>query len=151
MRKITNSVTKITILPHGGKSEIISFAIYTWPNSPVRAKILSRFQFEGKNDVWISQVRRVKHVYVYIFLSFFSQQFSNYLKLKTIFWNRIGMYATSEIFGLLLLSERSVTDKWAESFTFLGQKRCFEKCLSDVLFKSYLSIFPPIWFPDRNH
>ena len=35
------------------------FAICTWPNSPVRAKILSRFQFVGKNNVWISQVRRV--------------------------------------------------------------------------------------------
>ena len=34
----------------------------------------------------------------------------------------------------LFLSERSVTDKWEESFTFFGQKRCFEKCLSDALF-----------------
>ena len=40
--------------------EIYFFAICTWPNWPVRAKILSRFQFEGKTDVWISQVRRVK-------------------------------------------------------------------------------------------
>ena len=46
LRKITNSVTKTTIC--------------TWPNWPVRAKILSRFQFEGKTDIWISQVRRVK-------------------------------------------------------------------------------------------
>ena len=38
------------------------FVICTWPNSPVRAKILSRFQFEGKNNVWISQVRRVKWI-----------------------------------------------------------------------------------------
>ena len=38
------------------------FAICTWPNSPVRAKNLSRLQFEGKNDLWISQVRRVKAV-----------------------------------------------------------------------------------------
>ena len=35
------------------------FAICTWPNSRVRAKQISRFQFEGKNDVWMSQVRRV--------------------------------------------------------------------------------------------
>ena len=54
LRKITNSLTKMTNFPHGGKSEKIFFAICTWPNSPVRAKILSRFQFEGKNDVWIS-------------------------------------------------------------------------------------------------
>ena len=27
------------------------FAICAWPNLPVRAKILSRFQLEGKNDV----------------------------------------------------------------------------------------------------
>ena len=38
---------------------IFFFAICTWPNSPVRAKNLSRFQFDGKNDDWISQVRRV--------------------------------------------------------------------------------------------
>ena len=37
-----------------------SFTICTWPNGPVRAKILQRFQFEGKTNVWISQVRRVK-------------------------------------------------------------------------------------------
>ena len=51
----------MTIFPHGGKSEI-NFLPYacTWPNGPVRAKILPRFQFEGKTDVWISQVRRVK-------------------------------------------------------------------------------------------
>ena len=35
------------------------FAICTWPNSPVRANFLSRFQFDGKNNVWIIQVRRV--------------------------------------------------------------------------------------------
>ena len=52
--KITNSVTKITIFLHGWKSEFF-FATCTWPNSPVKAKNLSRFQFEGKNDVWISQ------------------------------------------------------------------------------------------------
>ena len=40
--------------------KITIFSICTWPHSPVRAKILSRFQFEGKNAVWISQVRHVK-------------------------------------------------------------------------------------------
>ena len=38
----------------------IFFTICTWPNRPVGAKILSEFQFEGKTDVWISQVWRVK-------------------------------------------------------------------------------------------
>ena len=59
LRKITNSVSKTTIFLHGGKSQIFFFAICTWPNWPVTAKILSRFQFEGKTDVWINQVRRV--------------------------------------------------------------------------------------------
>ena len=40
----------------------IFFTICTWPNRLVGAKILSGFQFEGKSDVWISQVRRVKQV-----------------------------------------------------------------------------------------
>jgi len=38
----------------------IFFTICTWPNGPVGARILSGFQFEGKTDVWISQVRHVK-------------------------------------------------------------------------------------------
>ena len=38
----------------------IFFTICTWPNRPVVAKILSGFQLEGKTDVWISQVTRVK-------------------------------------------------------------------------------------------
>ena len=42
------SLTKVTIFPNGGKSEI-SFAICTCPNSPVRPKFLTGFQFEGKN------------------------------------------------------------------------------------------------------
>ena len=50
---------KNNYLPAWRKIENILFAICTWPNSPVRAKILSRFQFKGKNDVWISQVRDV--------------------------------------------------------------------------------------------
>ena len=36
------------------------FTICTWTNGPVKTNFLSRFQFEGKTDVWISQVRRVK-------------------------------------------------------------------------------------------
>ena len=39
------------------KNQKYFFAICT---SPVRANILSRFQYEGKNDVQTSQVRRVK-------------------------------------------------------------------------------------------
>ena len=38
------------------------FTIFSWPNRPVGAKILSGFQLEGKTDVWISQVRRVKYI-----------------------------------------------------------------------------------------
>ena len=34
------------------------FTIFTWPNGPVRAKILPRFQLEGKTDVRISQVSK---------------------------------------------------------------------------------------------
>ena len=60
LRKITISVIKMTIFRHGGISEIFILTICTWPNEPVRANILPRFQFEGKTDKWISQVRRVK-------------------------------------------------------------------------------------------
>jgi len=60
LKKITNSVTKMIIFPHGGKSEIIFFATCTWPYWHVWANFLSRFQIEGKIDVWISQVVRVK-------------------------------------------------------------------------------------------
>ena len=45
----------------------IFFTICTCPNGPARAKFLQRFQFEGKTDVGISQVRRVKHEYFLIF------------------------------------------------------------------------------------
>ena len=43
------------------------FAICNWPNSPVRAKVLPRFLFEGKNDVGISEVRRVKFRVFWLF------------------------------------------------------------------------------------
>ena len=46
----------------------IYFTICTWPNGPVRANILLRFQFEGKTDVWISQVRRVNQIHFFIVL-----------------------------------------------------------------------------------
>ena len=58
LRKITNSATKITIFPHGGKSEIF-FTICAWPNWHYGEKILPRCQFEGKTEVWISEVRSV--------------------------------------------------------------------------------------------
>ena len=47
-------------LPAWRKIGNFLFAICTWPNSPVKTKFLSRFQFQGKSCVWISQVRRVK-------------------------------------------------------------------------------------------
>ena len=50
----------MTTFLHGGKSEIFFFTICAWPNWPIGAKILPRFQFEVKTDVWIIQVRRVK-------------------------------------------------------------------------------------------
>ena len=40
----------------------IFFTVCNWPNRHVGAKILSGFQFEGKTDVWISQVRSVKKI-----------------------------------------------------------------------------------------
>ena len=39
----------------------------TWPNGPVRAKILPRFQFEGKTDV--CQVRYVNKVKLAAFMT----------------------------------------------------------------------------------
>ena len=51
----------MTNFPHGGISKIFFFTVCIWPNRPVAAKNLSGFQFEGKSDVWISQVRRVKY------------------------------------------------------------------------------------------
>ena len=38
----------------------IFFTVCNWLNRPVGAQILSGFQIEGKTDVWINQVRRVK-------------------------------------------------------------------------------------------
>ena len=57
----------------------IFFTICTWPNRPVGAKILSGFQFEGKTDVWISQIRRVK--YLLIYLEVLNLNFQSYLTL----------------------------------------------------------------------
>ena len=48
LRKITNSVTKITIFPHGEKLEIF-FLPYVLDLIHL-LDFLSRFQFEGKND-----------------------------------------------------------------------------------------------------
>ena len=64
LRKITNSVTKTTTFPHGGKSEIFFLPYVLDLIKLLRAKILPIFQFEGKTDVWISQVRRVKGITV---------------------------------------------------------------------------------------
>ena len=72
----------------------------TWPNRPVGAKILSGFQFEGKTDVWISQVRRVKvdlessmHVFLqrrFMKLGWFclevTQSVLEYLLTRMIIW-----------------------------------------------------------------
>ena len=58
---------KNNYLPIWRKIRNIFFTIFTWPNWTIRAnraKILAWFQFEGKTDVLISQVRRVKFVLI---------------------------------------------------------------------------------------
>ena len=85
LRKITNSVTKMTNFPHGGISKIFFFTICTWPNRPVGAKILSGFQLEGKTDVWISQVRCVKGIILFKIQSWFKLLNIWYVKFS-IFW-----------------------------------------------------------------
>ena len=59
----------------------IFFTICTWPNRPVATKILSGFQFEGKSDVWISQVRRVKYLY-FLVLQIFVLVFEKFKRSK---------------------------------------------------------------------
>ena len=60
LRAFARTRAKNEQLPAWKKIWNIFFTICTWPNWPVRAKNLSWFQFEGKTDVWISQVRSVK-------------------------------------------------------------------------------------------
>ena len=59
LTKITNSVAKITIFPHGGKSKFF-FAICTWPIHLLLQKFCRDSNLRVKNDVWISQVRLVQ-------------------------------------------------------------------------------------------
>jgi len=56
-------INKNDQLPAWRKIGNIFFTVCTW-HWPVGANILSGFQIEGKTYVWISQVRRVKHVYL---------------------------------------------------------------------------------------
>ena len=46
------------------------FAICTWPNSLAQTKILSNYHFQGKNGLWISQVRRVKVTRILVWPTF---------------------------------------------------------------------------------
>ena len=46
--------------PAWRKIKNIFLDICTWAKSPINVKFLSNWQLEGKRDVWISQVRRVK-------------------------------------------------------------------------------------------
>ena len=62
-------------LPAWRKIDNNFFAIWTWPNQPVRAKKLSRFQIEGKNHVWISQVRCVMLISAVLFSTFWGVEF----------------------------------------------------------------------------
>ena len=82
--------------PPGRKINNISLTICTWPNWPAGAKILSGFQIEGKTDVWISQVRRVKDMSLKNLWngSINSNNFKNYfrsdLKLLFFFYDAIS-------------------------------------------------------------
>ena len=74
----------------------IFFTKCTWPNRPVGAKILSGFQFEGKTDVWISQVRRVKPQVFFTHMIGFHMTPENrgvhlYLLKMTKIWQWIGV------------------------------------------------------------
>ena len=53
-------------LPTWRKIGNVLFAICTWPNSSAKSKILSRYQFQGKNGIWISQVGRVNHLILHL-------------------------------------------------------------------------------------
>ena len=64
--------------------KIFFFTVWTWPNRPVAAKILSGFQFEGKNDVWISQVRRVKKLFIFQFFCL-RHTYNNFFTAKANF------------------------------------------------------------------
>ena len=55
LRKITISVTKMTM-----EENRFFFTICNWPNGPVKAIILPRFQFEGK--LMYESVKYVRHV-----------------------------------------------------------------------------------------
>ena len=58
------------------------------------------------------------------------------------------MYATSEILWFDCCSLKDLLLTNGQSFTFLGQKRCFEKCLSDVYcFVLALAFSRPFDFP----
>ena len=63
LRKITNSVTKMTIFLHERKLEIFFSPYVLDLIDLMEQKIMPRFQFKGKTDVWISQVRSVKDMY----------------------------------------------------------------------------------------
>ena len=66
LRKITNSVTKITIYLHGRKSDIIFLSYVLDLIHLLDQNFLSRFQSEGINEAWISQVRRVKRIEMWL-------------------------------------------------------------------------------------
>ena len=127
--KLVSKMNEKKMAPAWRNFKNIFFTVCTWPNRPVGAKILPRFQIEGKTDVWISQVRRVKTLVVFAtysryfrtklelnnnseafknilsFRSFFSKQ-KNYLEFS-FFENK---YWTAFVFFVHLVHTKNTAD-----------------------------------------
>ena len=88
------------IFPQGGKSEIFFFAICTRANGYVRANILLRFQFEGKTDVWISQVRHVKLAVIDCFPTYcyLTRNFLVSFRIRSLEIDRLNHKSFSSLF-----------------------------------------------------
>jgi hypothetical protein len=123
----------ILILPMGGHS----FYVHHWTNFFLNIYLISMYL----------------SMYLHTFFSFFLPAVlcSFFFKFKNIIWNCIDIYVCDfwNILVWMLLSERSVTDKWAVFYLFGAKKMLWKMFIGCLLFCS--SIFPPIWFPDRNH
>ena len=79
------------------------FTICAWPNWHVRAKILPRFQFEGKTDVWISQVRRVNKLFLKVDLN--SHPIVHFENTSTSIWKWPGFF-------MILRTSSESNPKW---------------------------------------
>ena len=85
----------------------IFFAMSTWPNSPVRAKILSSFQYEGKNDAY-----------------FITTEFHS-LKKDVNFWTKI---ANSGHSVWATLGQKTVSSPFA--FRLHSKSLCVERLMT---------------------